>query len=105
MAGSQMSRTSVARSELQWGCILKLVSRLALMVGAFEIAQSVTTLARADVISDLNSDVPSTVGFQTDYTLNIGTNNSFSGGVVPYSIDNSASIATGSFSRIGYFLE
>ncbi|HQL76427.1 MAG TPA: autotransporter-associated beta strand repeat-containing protein [Phycisphaerae bacterium] len=55
--------------------------------------------ARADVFTN----VPETTGWSLVYTLplpNSSINNS-----VPYSVNNAASILTGSFNRVGYYLE
>ena len=45
-------------------------------------------------------------GFQQLYLLNIPNNADYNTGAAPaYSVDNSASIATGSFDRVAYYLE
>ncbi len=55
--------------------------------------------ARADVFTN----VPETAGWNLVYTVPLPNSNISS--AVPYSVDNAASILSGSFSRVGYYLE
>ncbi|HEY3323481.1 MAG TPA: autotransporter-associated beta strand repeat-containing protein, partial [Planctomycetota bacterium] len=50
------------------------------------------------------ANVPEAANYSLVYELHIGTGCNYAAGV-PYSIDNSAAIPTGSFSRVGYYLE
>ena len=56
-------------------------------------------------MSDLYANVPEAAGFTPVYTLSINNSNDYADNGVPYSINNASDIPTGSFTRIGYFLE
>ena len=51
------------------------------------------------------SNVAEAAGYTLAYSLAIGNNNNYGTTGVPYSVNNAALIATGSFSRVGYYLE
>ncbi|HQL76426.1 MAG TPA: hypothetical protein PLD58_24905, partial [Phycisphaerae bacterium] len=55
--------------------------------------------ARADVFTN----VPETAGWSLVYTVPLPNSNISSS--VPYSVNNAASILSGSFNRVGYYLE
>lgn len=51
-------------------------------------------------------NVPEAAGYQLAYQLNISNGATFfNSGGVPYAVDNTAGIATGSFNRVAYYLE
>lgn len=55
-------------------------------------------------LADVFSNIAEAAGYTLVYSLAIPDSPNFSSGV-PYSVDNSGSVANGSFDRIGYYLE
>jgi sialate O-acetylesterase len=53
---------------------------------------------------DVFSDVPEASGGRLVYSLNVANATNYESTGVPYSVNNSASIAYGSFSRVGYYM-
>ena len=50
-------------------------------------------------------NVPEAAGYTLAYELNIGTSGNLNTSGVPYTVNNSALIPNGSFSRVGYYME
>jgi lysophospholipase L1-like esterase len=56
--------------------------------------------------ADVFSNVPETSGYRLDYTLPIpAIQGAFNSNAIPYTTNNSGTITTNSFSRVGYYLE
>lgn len=72
-----------------------------LLLGLLETICSAAPLPAPAVIT---SKVPEAAGYNLVYELDIAVRNDFTA-VVPYTIDNTAAHATGSFWRVAYFLE
>ena len=68
-------------------------------VGLFGLAPSV-------VQATVFTDVPEAAGFRLVYDLAIpSTGPAFNSNAIPYSVNNATTVANGSYSRIGYYLE
>lgn len=76
----------------------RLVAALSLVV-----AQWAGGVARADVWT--NVPAAETAGMQIAYQLSIPLTGNWNNVAVPYSIDNTGSIANGSFDRVAYYME
>jgi sialate O-acetylesterase len=68
---------------------------------ATTLVLGLTGVARADVFTN----VPEASNYTLVYTLPIPNMAGFDSSAVPYSVDHSASISPGSFTRIAYYLE
>lgn len=77
------------------------IARAALVVAAGFVSAS--SAVWADVFSTVPA--PETAGYRLVYDLNIPDTAQFNTNAIPYTTDNSAAIAPGSFNRIGYYLE
>lgn len=67
----------------------------------------VCALAAVDrqAAADVFTNVPEASGYNLVYTLPVPTVGGLDGATVPYSVNNSASVAPGSFDRIAYYME
>nr|HPM81869.1 autotransporter-associated beta strand repeat-containing protein [Candidatus Anammoximicrobium sp.] len=72
--------------------------------GATTIAGGTLRLAAGGGVGGVFTNVPEAAGYNLVYELPIPNGCSFGSGV-PYSVDNTAVIPDGSFSRVGYYLE
>ena len=73
---------------------------------ALTLAAVVSNVAPTPSRADVFSTIPEASGYQLVYTLPIpDMSTNWNTNAVPYTVNNAASIADGSFSRVGYYLE
>ena len=72
--------------------------------GATTIAAGTLQIAGGGGAGGVFAHMPEAAGYNLVYELPIGNSNNFTSGV-PYSVNNAALIPSGSFSRVGYYLE
>lgn len=82
-------------------------SEFAVLRVALVLLAGLAVHASAANSTSLATNVPEASGYTLVYQVDINNpaNRNFGGGNHPYNVDNSASVATGSFSRVGYYLE
>ena len=93
-----MTRRQLLRVAFCWVCIF---SAIGIMI--FGGAQHLQ--AQTNWTQDVFNNVPQAAGMQIDYALQIPNSAAYNATAPVYGVNNSASIASGSFSQIGYFLE
>lgn len=70
------------------------------------LASSALCLIADTASADVFTNVPQATGYQLVHSLNVpAIQGSYNSTTIPYTVDNSANWATGSFSRVAYYLE